>query len=189
VEDFEQTIISQYSVSPTLVQLLTGWNDNLDGAALLDSFYDLVWNVNTAQGWGLDVWGRIVGVGRVLQLQASKYWGFEEATDVSADPFGQSPFYSGQVTTDNFILDDPGFRTLILAKALANICNGSVPGINAVLLQLFPGRGNCYVVDNMDMTMVYYFDFALTPVEQAIVVQSGVLPRPAGISASVDAPP
>ena len=35
------------------------------------------------------------------------------------------------------------------------------------------------------MTMTYTFEFALTPVEQAIVEQSGVLPRPTGVSSSV----
>lgn len=183
--DFQRTIISQYSTAPTLNQLLFGWNENLDPGVLIDLFYNQVWNVDTAVGWGLDVWGRIVGVGRVLELAAEKYLGFEEATTLSADPFNQSPFYSGQQTTSNFILADDGFRVLILAKAAANIWDGSIPGLNQILLLLFPDRGNCYVIDNRDMTMTYFFDFELTPVELAIVLQSGVLPKPAGVSATV----
>lgn len=180
-----RTIISQYSQSPAINQLITGWNDNLDAGALIDNFYNLVWNVETAVGWGLDVWGRIVGVGRTLQIAATKYFGFEEATDVSADPFGQSPFYQGQPVTSNYVLSDEGFRVLILAKALANISNGSCAALNQILLLLFPGRGNCYVVDNLDMTFDYVFDFALSPVELAIVSNSGVLPKPAGASVTV----
>lgn len=35
------------------------------------------------------------------------------------------------------------------------------------------------------MTMTYTFTFALTPVELAIVLNSGVLPKPTGVAASV----
>lgn len=185
MQDFEQTIISQFANSPTLVQLVSNFNTYLDPTANLDAFYNLVWNVDTAQGYGLDVWGRIVGVGRVLQVASGVYFGFAEADDSSETPFNQAPFYSGSQTTGNFALTDEAYRTLIYAKALANISDGSIPGINQILLNLFPGRGNCYVTDGQNMTMTFTFSFTLSPVEFAIVSQSGVLPKPAGVSASV----
>ena len=54
------------------------------------------------------------------------------------------------------------------------------------MMNLFPHRGNCYVVDGLNMTMQYFFAFPLSPVELAIVSQSGVLPKPVGVSATVD---
>jgi hypothetical protein len=36
-----------------------------------------------------------------------------------------------------------------------------------------------------NMTIFYVFNFALTQVEQAIIEQSGVLPKPTGVAASV----
>jgi hypothetical protein len=185
VIDVDRTVVSQYSGSPTLVQLVHSFNDWIDPAADIDAFYDMIWNLDTAQGVGLDIWGRIVGVGRVLNVQTGKFLGFEEATSVSGDPFNQSPLYSGQPTTTNEALTDTAFRLLILAKAAANICDGSIPAINAILLTLFPARGNCYVTDGNDMTMTYTFHFPLTLSEVAIVQGSGVLPRPAGVSATV----
>jgi hypothetical protein len=172
------TVISQYGTSPSIRSLIDSFNTWIDPSADIDQFYNLIWNVDTAVGYGLDVWGRIVGVGRVLQISLTgKYFGFDEATNISADPFNTSPFYTGQQINNNFVLSDDGFRVLILAKALANICDGSIPAINQILLNLFPGRGNCYVVDGQDMTMTYTFTFPLTPVEAAIVSQSGILPR------------
>jgi hypothetical protein len=182
MDNYRQTIVSQYDQSPTINAWLNAFNAWVDPVHLIDDFYDKIWNLDTAQGYGLDVWGRIVGVGRVLQIAASKYFGFDEATNLSADPFNQSPFYSGQQISNNFILSDDGFRTLIRAKALSNICDGSIPGINAVLLRLFGSRGNVYVTNGCDMTMTYTFTFAPTPVETAIVQQSGVLPLPVGVS-------
>jgi hypothetical protein len=183
--DYLPTIISQYANSPTIVSLISSFSNWLDPTANLEEFYDLIWNVDTAQGYGLDVWGRIVGVGRVLNVATGSYFGFTGPSGASGDPYNQSPFYSGQSTTSNFALSDDGFRTLIYAKAAANITDGSIPSINQILLTLFPGRGNCYVVDNEDMTMIYHFNFILTPVEAAIVSQSGVIPRPCGVAATI----
>lgn len=183
MQDYLQTIISQYAQSPTLNQLIANANNNIDPAPLIDDFYNMVWNVDTAQGYGLDVWGRIVGVGRVLEIAASKFFGFDEATSFSADPFNQSPFYSGQTINNNFILADPGFRTLIYAKALANITDGSIRSLNQILTILFGGVGNAYVQDNLNMSLTYTFTFTPTPVDVAIIQQSGVLPRPTGVQA------
>lgn len=185
--DFDplQTVISQYANSPVLLTLINNFFQYVDPTANIDQFFSLIWNVDTAQGYGLDVWGRIVGVNRVVTVTSGKFFGFDEATTVSADPFNQSPFWTGTPNTNNVSLSDNAFRTLIFAKALANICDGSIKAINQLLLNLFPGQGNCFVTDGLDMTMTYTFKFVLTPVQLAIVQNSGVLPRPAGVLASV----
>jgi hypothetical protein len=184
--DYWQTIISQYANSDVLTTLIGNFDTYVDQTANVDAFYDLIMNVASAQGYGLNVWGRIVGVSRTLNVgNPGKYFGFDEATPISADPFNQSPFYVGQPLTTNFNLTDDAYRTLIYAKAFANICDGSIKSINQMLRTLFPGRGNCYVTDGLDMTMTYTFRFLLTDVEQAIVGQSGVLPKPTGVQATV----
>ena len=152
--NYRDTIISQYAQSPVINATIGAINDWIDPASLIDNFIFNVWNLNTATGYGLDVWGRIVGVGRVLKVTVGeRYLGFNQQTSIEVDPFNTSPFYSGQQINNNFILSDDGFRTLIRAKALSNICDGSIPGINAVLLKLFAGRGNAYVTNGLDMTM------------------------------------
>ncbi len=178
------TVLSQYGNSATILALIDAINQWFDPMNLIDDWYDKLWNVATAQGYGLDVWGRIVGVQRVLNVAVGKYWGYAEATTLSADPYGQSPFYRGEPLTDNFALSDEAFRLLIMAKAAANITDGSIPSINAILMALFPGRGNAWIADGLDMTMTYTFAFnpPLTEVEQAIVQQSGVLPRSTGVT-------
>lgn len=184
--NFWQTIISQYANSPILTQLIADFDSYVDQTQNFDAFYDLIWNVDTAQGYGLDIWGRIVGVSRILQIPSGgTYFGFEESDAGPVGTFGQSPFYNGETTTSSYILSDDAYRTLIFAKALANICDGSIPAINQLLLNLFPGQGNCYVTDGQNMTMTYTFKFVLNPVQAAIVTQSGVLPKPVGVVATV----
>jgi Protein of unknown function (DUF2612) len=182
------TVISQYANSPIMLALLASAFAALDQTENFDLLYDNIWNLDTAQGYGLDVWGRIVGVVRTLQVSAGKFVGFEEGGTLDYDvlgPGGSSPFYSGSGATTNYSLTDDAFRTLIRAKALANISDDSIPALNQLLLTLFPGRGNCYATDDGGMTMTWHFDFALTPVEEAIVYQSGVLPKPTGVAASI----
>lgn len=178
---WRETVLAEYNGDPVMLALFDAWNASIDPFEEINNFYDNVVNLATANDYGLDVWGRIVGVGRVIKLASQRYLGFAQQTTLTVDPFNVSPFYSGQVLTSNYSLDTEGYRKLIYAKALANISDGSVPSINRVLMTLFKARGNAYVTDNGDMTMTYVFTFALTHVEQAIVTQSGVLPKTSAV--------
>jgi hypothetical protein len=183
--DFEKTIISQFANSPTIVGLVTNMNSYIDQTANFQQFYDFVWNVNTAQGFGLDIWGRIVDVKRTLTINAPVLnFGFQDGLKDTA-PFGQSPFYNGTPATSTYTLSDDAYRTLILAKALANISATTSQALNQLLRNLFPNRGRCYVNDMGGMAMRYTFEFYLQPYEAAIVTSSGVLPHGAGVNVSV----
>jgi len=211
--DVWSTVISQYANSPILTTLISNLADYIDQTQNFDAFYDYIMNVATAQGYGLDVWGRIVGVNRILQVNVGNWFGFNEASPGSFT-FGQGSFYSGAPLTSNYSLSDEVYRTLIYAKAAANITDGSIPSINRILMTLFPNRGNAYVTEGSQsgswfgfaesanaqgfnqaafysgssvasMTMSYVFEFQLSPVELAIVQNSGVLPKPTGVQASV----
>ncbi|WP_233234484.1 DUF2612 domain-containing protein [Bordetella sp. LUAb4] len=186
-----QTFISQYANSPTLVQLCNNMDDYINPDADLDAFYDYVWNVHTAEGFGLDIWGRIVNVGRQLTIPgANVSLGFDEAyTAASAtlgpQPFGQAPFANGEPTLDSYTLPDEAYRTLILVKALANISDCTAPSLNQLLQNLFQDRGRCYVNDLGDMQMRFTFEFYLEPFEMAIMTQSNAVPRPAAVAVSI----
>lgn len=172
--------MAQYSNSPTITSWIESFNAAMDLTAALDNFYDLIWNVMTAQGYGLDLWGRIVGVQRAIAIPGDvQFFGFKEASSWTG--FGQGGFYSGGGLTQNYLLNDSDFRKLVLAKAAGNISDGAIPSVNQILLNLFPGRGACYVADNQDMSVTYTFHFGLTPVEVAIVLQANVLPTAAGV--------
>lgn len=179
-----RTIISQYANSPTLVQLANNMDDYINPDTDFESFYSFVWNVETAQGFGLDIWGRIVGVGRMLTVPGDvTYLGYKEA--ISWQPFDQAPFFTGVEATQTYRLSDDAYRKLILVKALANISDCTSPSLNRLLSNLFAGRGRCYVSDTGNMEFRYVFEFALEPYEIAILTQSGVIPKPAAVFANV----
>ena len=184
----ERTIISQYGNSAAITQLVRNMDQYVDPRADIDAFFSFVWNVDTAQGFGLDIWGRIVNIRRELQLPPeSTYFGFGEALPGSY-PFSEAPFYAGAGDTYTYRLADDAYRALILLKALRNISSTSARAINQLLQNLFaisrPGA-RAYVSDLGSMSIRYTFEFTLTAYEFAIVTQSGALPRPAGVSATI----
>ncbi len=210
MQNYQDTILSQYANSPTIFGLIQNFNDCVDPSADIQAFYDNIWNIETAVGYGLDVWGKIVGVSRSLQVVTTgDYFGFHEAfasvgtlglgllgsmvlgtssvTELSptVTPFGDEPFYNGPPATSTYLLADDAYRKLIMVKAMANIGNGSVPSLNALLQYLFSGEGKTYVQDTGSMEIRFVFEFILSPVEEAIMLSSRVIPRPAGVRASV----
>lgn len=75
MQNVEKTIISQYANSPIICALIERMNEWIDPRADIEQFYNMVFNVATAQGYGLDVWGRIVGIGRHFDiLKPEKLW-------------------------------------------------------------------------------------------------------------------
>jgi hypothetical protein len=188
VENVEQTIISQYANSPTLVQLVENMNEYIRQDVDFQTFYDFVWNVDTAQGFGLDIWGSIVGISRLLEIPSNlNLFGFQnDVVPPGVQPFNFGVFnVPGGFSTSSFLLPDDAYRVLILTKALSNISATTAPAINQILQNLFPGRGNAYVLDLGNMAMQYTFEFELSLTEFAILSQSGALPHPAGVKVNI----
>jgi beta-lactam-binding protein with PASTA domain len=191
--DFEATVISQYANSPTILQLANNMNLYVDQSANFADFYNFVWNVDTAVGFGLDIWGKIVGVSRLLQIpNTTDYVGFFIAGETTQDwqPMGsdQPPqpavggaMYTGHNATETYLLDDDAYRQLILAKAFANIAATTAPAINQILQNLY-GSGTAFVLNTGPMSISYNLTFTPTAIQLAILQQSGVIPTPPGVS-------
>lgn len=199
----EDTLLSQYANSPILLALIKGMDEAIDPRANIDAFYRTVWNVDTAQGWGLDVWGRIVGVSRFLRIPDEiDYFGFQTGGSPEHSlTFGSGVFYTGQPATQTYELSDAAFRSLIYFKAFANISATTIPALNRLVNKLFgglhglyiergyfvdgfladEGEGRAYVEDLGGMQMRYVFEYALNEYETAIITTPGLLPHPAGV--------
>lgn len=147
----KSTIMSQYANSPVLLRLIDDLGDRIDPNADIEQFYDIVMNLHTAEGFGLDVWGRIVDVSRNVRTASVPY-----------------------------DLDDEAFRSLILIKAMINIVSATAPNINRIMKAVFGGR-KCYFLIVGHMKAQYVFEFQLSDYEQYLIYDVGVLPRPCGV--------
>lgn len=184
--DYLETVISQFQNSPRMLALINNMDAYLDPTANIAAFLSMVQDLDTAVGYGLDVWGRILNApSRVLQVTQTKYLGFKEGGTTDYDAFGQAPFWAGKAATGSYTLSDTAYRLLLFAKAAANIWDGSTPSLNQLLLNLFPGRGNSYVAETGVMQITYTFNFVLQPYEVTIVNTAGILPKPVGVTAFV----
>jgi hypothetical protein len=183
--DIIRTIISQWANSPKIRTLIDNWNENIDPSVNFQNFVEKIWNIETAVGFGLDIWGKIVGVSRNIGLpELSDYFGFDNVAD-DWSPFDVDPFYSGLSGAGGYALTDTAYRSLIMVKALANISDTTASSLNRLLQLMFAGRGRFYVLDLGGMGGRYVFEFWLTAYEISIITASGVFPRPAGVDISV----
>lgn len=154
--NYEATIISQYGNSPTILALIQQANTNIDPTADIDNFFDTIFNVATANLFGLAIWSRIVGIPQSLIAQLGTY-----------------------------LDDEDTFLSLVLLKALSNISRASAPAQNQ-LLQNWLGAGvRAYVQDLGNMAMSYVFEFSLTATQLLILQQSGIFLRPAGVLTNI----
>lgn len=186
------TILAQYAGSQKLRSIIETFNTTIDTGKFLDDFYDVIWNIDSADTYGLDVWGKIVVVSRLLTVTPSeKFFGYGEATNTTPviddpQPFDQAPFYTGEQQTSTISLTNDAYRKLIMLKAMANITNCTIPNMNKMLMYMFGSSGKAYVRNDGGMVMTYVFEFELSTVELAIVQSSGALPSPAGVTVNIE---
>jgi len=184
-----KTVMKQYSNSATLLALLAAFDQWVDVSKFSDAFLLNVWDISTAQDFGLDIWGRILGQSRYIQIAQTPGdnfgWNINAHPGTQWKPWSQAPWYGGAAAgTTAFPLPNAYYRQLLLVKAAANIASSDCPSINALMRSMFGNRGRCYVgYDPANpMHIGYHFEFFPTPVEKSII-QSGLFPQPAGTTA------
>lgn len=176
----KSTILSQYANSPILMRLIGELTDAIDPSANVEQFYNLVMNLRTAKGFGLDVWGRIVGIDRHIGISGSQgeCFGFADGFY----PFNNRPFFAGNNKKSG--ISDNAYRHLIIVKALANIIYATAPNINKLLKIAFNGR-RCYYLLSGPMQAQYVFEFKLSVIERFIVRNMNILPHPCGVNVDI----
>lgn len=177
----EKTIMSQYANSPRLMSIINGLWGALDPDKFTKDFYQLVMDIPGANTYGLDVWGRIVGIGRTVNFvnPAGEYLGFTDGFY----PFNERPFSAPGSGTDTWELANDAYRELILLKALSNIAYATAPNINALMKAMFGKPCYCRIIGHMQMQ--YTFEFELTAYQRHLVYNTDILPRPCGVGISI----
>ena len=139
--DIAETVQSQYATSKRMRAVIDAFWQAINPKSDIDLLYKKLVNPRTAEGWGLDVWGRIVAIGRsyLAVEDDTPYFGFDPPEGVKNErlnSFGNAPFYKqimGKVR-----LADTMYRTYVFLKALINISNSSLASLNQAVKLLFP---------------------------------------------------
>ena len=148
-----------------------------------------IFDLRTANDFGLAVWSIILDFPTFLNAGATLFtnnWGFGAfRRNFSQANFNQS--FSG--STEDQALSTEQLRLALRLWFYRLHMDGSVTQTNAILKDLFGHLGNSYVQDNLDMTIVFVFDFALSAEFQFIVGHDEIMPISPGVNASIQINP
>lgn len=187
--DVMQTILWQYDGATrlqTLLQEKQAWYD-INQTQFWDDWYRDVFDLRTANYFGLSVWAIILGqpiifnnVGDPAQIA----FGFN--SHVFHKNFNRSNFARKDGFT--YVLGIDAARILLQLRYFQLTSSGTVPETNRMLKYVFGDMGLAYLVDNNDMTQEYIFTFALSADLKFLFTNFDILPRPAGVSSSYSSP-
>ena len=161
--DLEQHILWQYDNAKVLKAIIeakkTWYYNNLQ-----DFWGQIVYNflnIASANDWGLNLWGKILQVKRLYDIN------------------GQQISLSKEL-----------YRRLIKGKLKLLFSSGSIPEIHKYCNDIFKDyiQDNSfavYVKDNNDMTLSYTINFVPTTEELALLYDRSFLPTPAGVKANI----
>lgn len=183
--DLLQAILWQYDGAPKLLSLANqkaDWYDE-NQRTFWEAWYNDVFNLQTANDFGLAVWARILNVPLVATVSASEdrpVFGFgDHNLNFDNGNFGRDVSGTINLTTEQK-------RLVLRLRYFQLVNNGTVPEINAFLRLLFGADGSVYVLDSLDMSYaVYVFDFIPAASVLFVLEQFDLLPRPAGVGTSI----
>lgn len=156
------TVQSQYAASPRILALAAQYWQLLDPTPSADLMISKMIDPSTAEGYGLDVWGRIVGIKRALVPVGGEYLAFAPPANVT-NPDGNSwdnaPF--NPVNASGYA-SDAIYRVYVYVKAMLNIGNGSLADLNRYFSLLFPDSGIKIIHSGTMIIRVLDFNARLT---------------------------
>ncbi len=158
--NLKQCLLWQYNNAPALRALLLqkeAWY-KAHQQEFWEYWYNNVFNLETADDFGLQVWGEILDFPRQVR---------------SVD---------GQL----HVLTNEQYRAVLKGQMLKFNMGATAPEINKWLQVVFGSKGKVYCLDNLDMTAVP-FVFEQAPSDEILWLLANVdfLPRPAGVGYQV----
>jgi hypothetical protein len=154
IQKYLDLVTSQHYDKPKFMAWLTAALSIMDDIASLASNINSFFDLDTAIGAQQDVIGVIVGVGRVVNFQPSD----------SSSP----------------VLDNDTYRLMQRAKIANNQWDGTMQQIYDLWSNLFPSQP-LVLVDNQDMSMNALMFNVDAGIQQDLVSNGYVVPKPQGV--------
>lgn len=153
--DILSSVLWQYDGAAKLKSLIKAKQAFTDTnlTAFWQNWYRNVFNIDTADSFGLAVWGRILQFPRQFT-----------GPDGSLQTF-----------------DDNQYRLLLKGQILKFRSGGTVPDINLYLKTIFEDFGPAYVLDNLDMSITLFLNFEPPEWLDWLLANIDFIPSPAGV--------
>lgn len=179
--DLLRAILWQYDRAGALQLLLrqkAEWYET-EHSEFWRSWYDDVFNLQTANEFGLGVWGVILGIPLSIGQPGTgdrPVWGF----GVHNRPFNRGGFGRGSDGVAGLTLEQK--RLVLRLRYYQIVSDGSIPFANYTLREVF---GYGYALDGLNMTMTYVFPAELSSAVRLVLEEFDLLPRPAGVKVNI----
>lgn len=169
----------QYEQAKSLVSIIKQKDSwlKIHNEQFWDLWFTNVFNLKTANEFGVSIWARILCAPLVifLPLDGSTPFGFGE----NNENFWYSNFATAQAPIGLTLEEKRQVLRLLYYK---QTLNNSVVSINYALKDIFGDFGVCYITEPTNMHVVYNIGFAMSSNMQTVLTNYDILPRPAGVS-------
>lgn len=154
-----------------------------------------VFNLDTADTFGLEVWGITLGVSR--PYQDPENYSIDSDGDIvflnsqtglwhkifASGENGKATFAlvaKGAQTKARILVDNDTYRRFLKGRIFLFNSNGSMPDIIKYLEMVFPGKP-VYALNGLDMTVTVIFAYQPSQSDLALIQSPDFLPLPAGV--------
>ena len=191
--DLSRCILWQYDNAPNIKAILEDFSQFTlqNSTEFFQDWHRDVFNLETANTFGLEVWGRILGAPRP----------FATAGNFGLDKDGNLRFYNagtklwylvwlahpqyavsleGIETVSRSGIKDDVYRRYLMTRIMLYYMRGTLPDLQKYFEALFPNSA-VQVVSANDMTVQIIFYNALTDDEFVLLTIDGVIPEIAGV--------
>lgn len=183
--DLGRAILWQYDKAVRLQSLISAkqaWYEAEHSAFWTDWQRD-VFDLRTANDFGLSVWARILNV---PLLAIAPGTGIRDVFGFGADNLNFDNGNFGRDISAALSLTTAQRRLALRLRFYQLTTRGTVPEVNAFLAYLFGDQGDVYVLDSLNMTdATYVFTFVPDPSVTFVLQQFDLLPRPAGVGVRI----
>lgn len=177
--DILQSVLWQYDKAERLKSLINDKQKFYDDATteFWEDWYRDVFNVDTANYFGLIIWAIILGCNEYINLTYKlgvKTFGFGES---------HRNFYQANFSLSSYILtlSKEQLRKVIKAQMYMFNSNGSLYDINKLLVHIFPENKPYARYSTETNTLTFHFDVPLSEEYLNIVLFSNMLYAPVGV--------
>lgn len=176
-----KALLWQHDNAPALRSLIESKQDwyNINQDSFWESWYRDIFNIDTANDFGLAVWGRILNVGLGLQVDSTigiPHFGF----GIHHRNFNNGNF--ARASSGDQALTTEQKRLIIRLRYYQLVSTGTVTDINEAMARIFGDLGQVYVRDPLDMSKItYVFKFEPSSRVRLILDRMNLLPKPSGI--------
>lgn len=178
--DLMRSILWQYEGAPRAVALARNDQTWIDGqhSDFWSNWHRDVFDLDTANDFGLSVWARILGVSLEIgeTRRVEGVFGF----GVSNQNFENGNF--GRASDSQVGLDIESARKLLKLRWFQLTMRPTAPNINRALDSVF-GIGAAFVFDSYDMNITFMFSSAPDYRLRRLLERTDILPRPSTVGA------